>query len=82
MFTTAFKQKFNLLNIIILNMEPTFYETVRSITKSMPNNMDLGNAIRSLINKIEDAKQVEPEVSTDSNQITIFQDLENYGNRS
>jgi hypothetical protein len=63
-------------------MEPTFYETVHSITKSMPNNMDLGNAIRSLINKIEDAKQVEPEVSTDSNQITIFQDLENYGNRS
>jgi hypothetical protein len=63
-------------------MEPTFYEIVHSITKSMPNNMDLGNAIRSLINKIEDAKQVEPEVSTDSNQITIFQDLENYGNRS
>lgn len=63
-------------------MEPTFYEIVHSLTKSMPNNMDLGNAIRSLINKIEDAKQVEPEVSTDSNQITIFQDLENYGNRS
>lgn len=63
-------------------MEPTFYEIVHSLTKSMPNNMDLGNAIRSLINKIEDAKQVEPAVSTDSNQITIFQDLENYGNRS
>jgi len=63
-------------------MEPTFYEIVHSLTKSMPNNMDLGNAIRSLINKIEDTKQVEPEVSTDSNQITIFQDLENYGNRS
>lgn len=63
-------------------MEPTFYEIAHSLTKSMPNNMDLGNAIRSLINKIEDAKQVEPEVSTDSNQITIFQDLENYGNRS
>jgi len=63
-------------------MEPTFYEIVHSLTKSKPNNMDLGNSIRSLINKIEDAKQVEPEVSTDSNQITIFQDLENYGNRS
>jgi len=63
-------------------MEPTFYEIVHNITKSTPNNMDLGNSIRSLINKIEDAKQVEPEVSTDSNQITIFQDLENYGNRS
>lgn len=63
-------------------MEPTFYEIVRNITKSTPNNMDLGNSIRSLINKIEDSKQVEPEVFTDSNQVTIFQDLENYGNRS
>lgn len=63
-------------------MEPTFYEIVRNITKATPNNMDLGNSIRSLINKIEDSKQVEPEVFTDSNQVTIFQDLENYGNRS
>ena len=63
-------------------MEPTFYEIVRNITKSTPNNMDLGNSIRSLINKIEDSKQVEPEVLVDTNQVTIFQDLENYGNRS
>ncbi len=63
-------------------MEPTFYEIVRNITKSTPNNMDLGNSIRSLINKIEDSKQVEPEVFVDTNQVTIFQDLENYGNRS
>ena len=65
-------------------MEPTFYEIVRSITKSMPNNMDLGNSIRSLINKIEDSKQVEPEVSTDSNQRTIFDEIKERqdGNRS
>jgi len=63
-------------------MEPTFYEIVRNLTKSKPNNMDLGNSIRSLINKIEDSKQVEPEVFVDTNQVTIFQDLENYGNRS
>ena len=62
--------------------QANFYETIASITKNTPNNMELGTSIRSLINKIEDAKQVEPEVSTDSNQITIFQDLENYGNRS
>ena len=39
--------------------------------------MEFGTSIRSLINKIEDSKNKE-EIK-DPNQVTIFQDLENYG---
>jgi len=57
--------------------QANFYETIASITKNTPNNMELGTSIRSLINKIEDSKNKE-EIK-DPNQVTIFQDLENYG---
>tara|TARA_B110000908_G_C9833683_1_gene262488 strand:+ start:41 stop:226 length:186 start_codon:yes stop_codon:yes gene_type:complete len=61
-------------------MKPTFYETVVSIVKSTPNNMSLGDSIRSLVNKIESV--VEKKTLNDDKQITIFDDLSNYGNRS
>jgi hypothetical protein len=57
--------------------QANFYETIASITKNTPNNMELGTSIRSLINKIEDSKK--KEAIKDPNQVTIFQDLENYG---
>lgn len=61
-------------------MKPTFYETVLGIVKSTPNNMSLGDSIRSLVNKIESV--VEKKTPNDDKQITIFDDLINYGNRS
>tara|TARA_R110002095_G_C4179434_1_gene232765 strand:- start:731 stop:916 length:186 start_codon:yes stop_codon:yes gene_type:complete len=61
-------------------MKPTFYETVVGIVKSTPNNMSLGDSIRSLVNKIESV--VEKKTLNDDKQITIFDDLSNYGNRS
>ena len=61
-------------------MKPTFYETVLGIVKSTPNNMSLGDSIRSLVNKIESV--VEKKTLNDDKQITIFDDLRNYGNRS
>jgi|TARA_B110000967_G_scaffold207854_1_gene258281 hypothetical protein len=61
-------------------MKPTFYETVLGIVKSTPNNMSLGDSIRSLVNKIESV--VEKKTLNDDKQITIFDDLSNYGNRS
>ena len=61
-------------------MKATFYETVLNIVKSTPNNMSLGDSIRSLVNKIESV--VEKKTLNDDKQITIFDDLSNYGNRS
>jgi len=46
-------------------MTPTFYETILSLTKQTPNDMELGNALRRLIWKIETAESVDP------NQLTI-----------
>ena len=49
--------------IIILKkiiMTPTFYETILSLTKQTPNDMELGNALRRLIWKIETAEAADP----------------------
>ena len=44
---------------------PTFYDTVKGLAKQFPNNMELGNSIRSLLWKIEEADQ------SDSKQLEI-----------
>tara|TARA_B110000046_G_scaffold120606_1_gene127299 strand:- start:230 stop:391 length:162 start_codon:yes stop_codon:yes gene_type:complete len=44
---------------------PTFYDTVKGLAKQFPNNMELGNSIRSLLWKIEEADQ------PDSKQLEI-----------
>ena len=49
--------------------QASFYETIISITKNTPNNMELGNAVRSLINKIEDSRNTTEE---NPNQMSIF----------
>jgi len=54
-------------------MKATFYETVLSLVKSTPNNMSLGDSIRSLVNKIESA--VEQPNKTVTNQRTIFDEI-------
>ena len=54
-------------------MKPTFYETVSSIVKTTPNNMNLGDSIRSLVNKIESAVESPKKVVT--NQRTIFDEI-------
>ena len=36
-------------------MTPTFYETILSLTKQTPNDMELGNAVRRLIWKLDAA---------------------------
>jgi len=53
-------------------MKTSFYETVSSIVKSTPNNMELGNSIRSLVNKIQDSES-KPKIAP--NQITIFDEI-------
>jgi len=60
-------------------MKANFYDIVHSIVESTPNNMELGSSIRSLINKIEDKNKPEIVNGYNPNQVTIFQDLENYG---
>lgn len=58
-------------------MKPTFYETVSSIVKSTPNNMSLGDSIRSLVNKIESAVSTLEEPNNKvTNQLTIFDEIE------
>ena len=54
-------------------MKPTFYETVLGIVKSTPNNMSLGDSIRSLVNKIESV--VEQPNKAVTNQRTIFDEI-------
>tara|TARA_R110000803_G_scaffold210253_1_gene281587 strand:+ start:811 stop:1002 length:192 start_codon:yes stop_codon:yes gene_type:complete len=54
-------------------MKPTFYETVVGIVKSTPNNMSLGDSIRSLVNKIESV--VEQPNKAVTNQRTIFDEI-------
>ena len=54
-------------------MKPTFYDTVLSIVKSTPNNMSLGDSIRSLVNKIESV--VEQPKNPVVNQRTIFDEI-------
>jgi hypothetical protein len=54
-------------------MKPTFYETVVSIVKSTPNNMSLGDSIRSLVNRIESV--VEQPNKAVTNQRTIFDEI-------
>jgi|TARA_B110000902_G_scaffold244372_1_gene297519 hypothetical protein len=44
---------------------PTFYDTVKGLANQFPNNMELGNSIRSLLWKIEEADQ------PDSKQLEI-----------
>ena len=39
---------------------PTFYETIKSIHNELPNNMEFGEQVRSLIWKIEEADQPDP----------------------
>ena len=41
-------------------MTPTFYETILSLTKQTPNDMELGNALRKLIWKIESSCAEDP----------------------
>lgn len=55
-----------------------FYNKIKDLTRATPNDLELGSAVRFLINRTESSK----ETKADSNQITIFQDLERYGNRS
>lgn len=55
-----------------------FYNKIKDLTRATPNDSELGAAVRFLINRTESSK----ETKADSNQITIFQDLERYGNRS
>jgi hypothetical protein len=59
---------------------PTFYETIFSLTKQLPNDAELGNALRKLIRKLDDEDKLKK--ANNPNQITIFQDIENYGTRS
>jgi len=54
-------------------MKPTFYDTVLSIVKSTPNNMSLGDSIRSLVNKIESVGE-QPKNPV-VNQRTIFEEI-------
>tara|TARA_R110002096_G_scaffold431657_1_gene647232 strand:+ start:41 stop:232 length:192 start_codon:yes stop_codon:yes gene_type:complete len=54
-------------------MKPTFYDTVLNIVKSTPNNMSLGDSIRSLVNKIESV--VEQPNNPVVNQRTIFDEI-------
>jgi hypothetical protein len=54
-------------------MKPTFYETVVGIVKSTPNNMSLGDSIRSLVNRIESV--VEQPNKAVTNQRTIFDEI-------
>jgi translation initiation factor 2B subunit (eIF-2B alpha/beta/delta family) len=54
-------------------MKPTFYETVVGIVKSTPNNMSLGDSIRSLVNKIESTTEQTNKGAT--NQLTIFDEI-------
>ena len=54
-------------------MKPTFYETVVGIVKSTPNNMSLGDSIRSLGNRIESVVEQPKEAVT--NQRTIFDEI-------
>ena len=39
---------------------PTFYDTIKGLAKQFPNNMELGNSIRLLLCKIEEANQPDP----------------------
>jgi len=41
-------------------MTPTFYETILSLTKQTPNDMELGNAVRRLIWKLDTAEASDP----------------------
>lgn len=56
-----------------------FYNKVRDMVKDTSYNMTLGRDIRDLINSIESKKSKD---IIDDKQITIFDDLKNYGNRS
>jgi hypothetical protein len=46
--------------IKIIMTTPTFYETIKSLHKELPNNMEFGEQVRSLIWKIEEANQPDP----------------------
>jgi|TARA_B100000768_G_scaffold174381_1_gene184605 hypothetical protein len=39
---------------------PTFYETIKGLIKQYPNDMQLGNAVRRLNWKIEEANKPDP----------------------
>lgn len=39
---------------------PTFYETIKSLIKQHPNDMELGSAVRHLDWKIEESNQKDP----------------------
>ena len=58
-------------------MKSTFYETVLGIVKSTPNNMSLGDSIRSLVNRIESVVQdvVDQPKNHVTNQRTIFDEI-------
>jgi|TARA_B110000908_G_C10130185_1_gene391817 hypothetical protein len=55
---------------------PTFYDTVKGLANRFPNNMELGNSIRSLLWKIEDAEKSKE--SEDPSQLQMdFPDVNN-----
>lgn len=41
-------------------MTPTFHETVLSLVKQLPNDMELGSAVRRLVWKLEAANAPDP----------------------
>lgn len=49
-----------------------FYKTISDLVKSTPNNLELGDAVRKLIWKIEDSKK---QTEVDPNQVTIFDEI-------
>ena len=49
-----------------------FYKTINDLVKSTPNNLELGDAVRKLIWKIEDSKK---QTEVDPNQVTIFDEI-------
>jgi len=64
-------------------MNDTFYEAVKYLVKENPNNMTLGAKIRDTINRFEALENLDKEViKEDTNQVTILEDIEKYGNRS
>jgi len=63
-------------------MKASFFDTVLSIVKSEPNNMKLGAIIREFIDKKVLADNEAKTQQIIKSQITIFDDLNNYENRS
>ena len=48
------------------------YETIKQLTLSFPNNMELGAHIRNLVNSIEEKKQSDLREVIDPRQMNIY----------